>query len=57
MICLDCQAASRDEHAAVSKELHSKCKGGTWCDCQHVLGSVINREVVRSGTDARVSRT
>lgn len=26
MICSDCQDRK-----------HKKCKGGTWCDCQHVV--------------------
>lgn len=32
MICNDCK-----------NKKHDKCKGGTWCDCQHVEG--VNRRV------------
>lgn len=44
-------AATTIRYAA--KDQHDKCKGGTWCDCQHVLGRV-NSEVVSSRADAGI---
>jgi hypothetical protein len=33
--------ARQARRAAV--RLHRKCRGGTWCDCQHVTGRVIRK--------------
>lgn len=53
MICMDCGKAGemnwllntgtastglRDLMLEKAQTLHSRCKGGTWCDCQHHLG-------------------
>lgn len=54
MICGDCQEAGKFNAAALKPQprmpkgseglliqaqmWHNKCKGGTWCDCQHVVG-------------------
>lgn len=38
MICQTCKEAaqlSEDVDLETAKELHAKCKGGTFCDCQH----------------------
>ncbi len=32
---------------AKAREWHGKCRGGTWCDCQHVIGPVINTAKTR----------
>jgi hypothetical protein len=42
MICEPCKAGGKfvglPEHSA---ELHHECKGGTWCDCQHLTETVL----------------
>lgn len=44
-ICDGCKAAAdlikRDEperlaNMVTARHLHAKCRGGSWCDCQHV---------------------
>lgn len=41
MICATCRAAADAtpdglmDFDRVVQALHEKCKGGTWCDCQH----------------------
>jgi len=40
MICAHCRQAALELAAGDESEailLHAGCKGGTWCDCQHVL--------------------
>lgn len=32
MICEDCSEAANTNNM----DLHGKCRGGTWCDCQHL---------------------
>lgn len=31
---------------------HRKCRGGTWCDCQHVTGKVVQVEYAEPAGDA-----
>lgn len=42
MICKKCiEGADVKNHFGAfiqKKKLHSQCKGGTWCDCQHRIG-------------------
>ena len=33
-ICKDCIIAGLDPSL---RDHHAKCRGGTWCDCQHVV--------------------
>lgn len=52
MICKPCSKAGRlntslnERYSSSLKRRillwHSKCKGGSWCDCQHVWGKVLN---------------
>jgi hypothetical protein len=56
MICQNCRyAGTQLQHMAENPALaelvqvsHEQCRGGTWCDCQHLLSGVnweaINRE-------------
>lgn len=62
MICKPCKLGGGYNHAALlaisgaarkagfqmAAAHHESCKGGTWCDCQHVLGHVIS-----SGKEAK----
>jgi hypothetical protein len=38
----DAHAADADSIRQLIVEEHNVCKGGTWCDCQHKTGKVIN---------------
>lgn len=52
MICLPCREAGevnkalqssnrpnlRETYKAMIQAKHDMCPGGTWCDCQHVIG-------------------
>lgn len=46
MICAHCANAGRWRAPDVKTNLHSKCPGGTWCDCQHRVEpkTIINKE-------------
>lgn len=59
MICQPCKTAgffnaelTRYEHlpmaqgelAEAAAASHAKCRGGTWCDCHHVVGQVLNKQ-------------
>jgi len=43
-ICTPCKSAGEDNtllqgaNLIIKRILHDKCKGGTWCDCQHRIG-------------------
>ena len=57
MVCSDCKEAGEtitrmvsnppgDNHAdrvlyRMALRLHGQCRGGTWCDCAHVVPAVI----------------
>lgn len=32
---------SRDRLLNQAAMFHGRCKGGTWCDCQHVVGRTV----------------
>lgn len=44
MICKECKHGADyksdkgGDILAVKRYWHNKCKGGTWCDCQHRVG-------------------
>ena len=49
MICTDCREAGNtpkinEYYLAVVKTRHERCKGGTFCDCQHVAGPVTDAQ-------------
>lgn len=44
MICQPCRSAGRylndvkrpeTDRVSLARSEHNRCKGGTWCDCQH----------------------
>ncbi len=39
MVCVDCRRAGEvaSVNRSAAEELHGKCRGKTWCDCQHVV--------------------
>jgi hypothetical protein len=49
MICVECRKAGKFLTAQVDTEevawMHAQCKGGTWCDCQHVTQPVVKARV------------
>lgn len=60
MICQPCQygADLTDEPApvlgavlALAVDAHGRCRGGSWCDCQH---HVVSREVLAARRAARL---
>lgn len=42
MICQHCWYAGQRKHFVnLATAAHAKCKGGTWCDCQHKVQDLI----------------
>lgn len=51
MICDICKEAGRKNaegkvSATYLEFVHSLCRGGTWCDCQHVTGPTLGTDMM-----------
>lgn len=59
MVCQRCRKAgnlARHPERVLPGELdagamHAKCRGGTWCDCQHEVHVIVDAERLTGGRD------